>query len=344
MSGIRALSKTQLGLESGGASAGSAVAATRIWRGPVAMPEDAREFAFVPEDVAYLGGTNRSNVAKLQANVAFPETVATFEQLPIVLMCALENVSAGTSDGAGSGVLFTYDYPTTAKQAIRTLTIEGGDDQRVDEVEYAFVSDFTIKGAAGQPVTIASNWIGRQLTDAEFTTTGVTLPTVEEINFGRSYLYIDPITSGTTGLGATVKSNTLLGFSLTSKSGWVPVFTPAGTGLFFDFIKYVANEEPKLEITFEHDGSAETEITAARAETPRLLRLDINGTTLGTAGSFTTKKVRLNLAGKWEGPLKPIGEQDGNDIVTGTFAVRYDETASFRGQIQVVSETGAPIT
>ena len=337
MPGIRALAKTQIGLET---TAGTAVASTRIWRGPVAMPEDAREFAFVEENVGYLGGTNRSNVAKVLANVAFPETEATFEQLPVILMCALQNTTAGVSDGAGSDYVYTYTYPTTSKNTIRYLTIEGGDDQRVDEVEYAFVDEFTIKGAAGEPVTMEASWIGRQVTDAEFTTTGVTLPLVEEMNFGKSFLYIDSV-AGTHG--GTVKSNTLLGFSYQSKSGWIPVFTPAGTGLFFDFAKYVGNEEPKLEITFEHDGSAETEVAAQRAETPRLIRLDINGSTLATAGTaFTTKKVRFDLAGKWESFAK-IDEQNGNDIVTGVYAVRYDETAAWRGVIRVVNESATVI-
>jgi hypothetical protein len=341
MPGIRALSKTQFGLESMGTSAGTAVVTTRIWRGPVAMPEDAREFSFVEENVGYAGGTTRTNVPKLQANIAFPETPLTLEQLPLVLMCAIQSTTAGSADGSGSDKIYTYTYPTTSKNSIRTMTIQGGDDQRVDAVSYAFVDEFTIKGAAGEPVTIESSWIGRTLTDAEFATTGVTLPTVNELNFGQSYLYIDAV-SGTHG--ATVKSNTLLGFSFTSKSGWVPVFTPAGTAVYFDFIKYTGNEEPKLEVTFEHDGSAETEITAYRAETPRLIRLDVNGAALGTVGTaFTTNKLRLDLAGKWES-FSVIDEQDGNDIVTGTFAVRYDETAAWRGQIKCVSETSTVIS
>jgi hypothetical protein len=344
MPGIRALAKTQFGLESMGSSAGTAVAASRVWRGPVAMPEDAREFSFVEENVGILGGTNRSNVAKLQANITLPETVATFEQIPLVLMCALESVTAGTSDGVGSDYIYQYDYPTTAVQTIRTMTIEGGDNQRVDEVEYAFVDEFTIKGAAGEPVTIESSWIGRQLTDCEFTTTTgglAALTSVEEINFGKSYLYID--TSGTT-VGTTVKSNTLLGFSFASKSGWIPVFTPAGTGLYFDFPKYVANEEAKLEVTFEHDGTAEAEITAYRAETPRKIRVKCQGATLGTAGTLYSKKeLDIDIAGKWESFAK-IDEQDGNDIVTGVLAMRYDEDAAFRGRITVVNELSTMIS
>jgi hypothetical protein len=336
MPGIRALAVTKLGLE---ITSGTAVSATRVWRGPVAMPEDAREMTFVEENTGYIGGTNRSNVAKKQANIAFPETPATFEQLPIILMCAIENVTAGTADGTGSGYVYQYDYPTTSKNTIRTLTIEGGDDQRVDEAEYAFVTDFTIAGAAGGPVNMSANWTGRQLTDAEFSTSGVTLPTVEEMNFGKSYLYIDAV-SGTHG--GTVKSNTVLGFSFQSNSGWMPVFTPVGTDVYFDFAKYVGNEEPKLEVTFEHDSSAETEITAYRAETPRLIRLDINGATLTTASNFTTKKLRFDLAGKWES-FSTIDEQDGNNTVTGVFAVRYDETAGWRGQIKVVNESATVI-
>ena len=334
MPGIRALAATKLGLE---LTSGNAVSATRVWRGPVAMPEDAREVTFVDENVGYIGGGNRVITYKEQANISFPDTPATFEQLPLVLMCAIEDVTAGTADGTGSGYTYQYDYPSSAKQTIRTMTIEGGDDQRVDEVNYAFVTDFTLAGAAGGPVNLSSNWTGRTVTDAEFSTTGVTIPVVDELVFSKSYLYID---STIGSLGSSVQSETVLGFNFNSRSGWIPVFTAAGEP-YFEFAKYVGNEEPTLEITFEHDANAETEITAFRAETARAIRLDINGPALGTSGdgsTYTTKKVRIDAAGTWEN-FSVIGEQDGNDIVTGTFRMRYDSTMDFRGQIKVVNES-----
>ncbi len=336
MPGIRALAVTKLGLE---VTAGTGVPASRVWRGPVAMPEDAREITVVPENIGYIGNGARVITMREQANIAFPETPATFEQLPLVLMCALENVTAGTADGTGSGYVYTYDYPSSAKQSICTMTIEGGDDQRVDEVNYAFVTDFSLAGAAGEAVNLTSNWIGRTCTDAEFTTQGVTIPAVDELVFSKSKLYID---NSYASIGSTLKSQTVLGFNFASKSGWIPVFTAAGQR-YFDFAKYVGNEEPTLEITFEHDSSAETEITAWRAETERAIRLDIDGAALATAGTaYSTKKVRLDLAGIWE-KFGVVDEQDGNNTVTGTFRVLYSPTFNFRGQIVVVNETATVI-
>jgi hypothetical protein len=61
---------------------------------------------------------------------------------------------------------------------------------------------------------------------------------------------------------------------------------------------------------------------------------------LTTAGTFTTKKVRIDLAGKWES-FDKIGEVNGNDIVTGTFRAGYNPTAAKFAEIKVVNQTAS---
>jgi len=183
-------------------------------------------------------------------------------------------------------------------------------------------------GVAGEIVTteaLVNESVGTAFTIQDWFAggpTGLTLPTLEVMNFGKSKLYIDLI-AGT--LGATLKSNTLLGFDLTIKTGWYPVFSGDGN-LYFGFIK-CAEPSVVLDVTFEHDGTARAEKAFYRALTSRLLRLKVEGTALGTAGTYTYKTFIADLAGKWT-KFSVLGEQNGNDIVTGTFTSRYNATAA----------------
>jgi hypothetical protein len=162
------------------------------------------------------------------------------------------------------------------------------------------------------------------------------LPTVEEMPFGKSQLAIDVI-GGT--MGATNKANTLLGWDLTLKTGWRGV--PSGDGnLSFGFVK-CADPELTLDITFEHNGSARAEKAFWRSQTARKLQLKVLGSALATAGSVYTYKTFLaNLCGKWS-KFSVLGEQDGNDIVTGMFVSKYDPTAALFATLIVVNEVAA---
>ncbi len=328
MAGIRKLRKIQLFLET---AAGTAGAATTIWRGQGTI-EDQRQVIFPDEDIGYLSGVDRAYTPNLLAALTMDDTPATFEQLPYLLAAGVENVVSGTTDTGGSGKIYTYTMSTTAAQTLKTYTIEGGDNQEVEEMEYSFVESFNLTGSSSEAVMMGAEWKGRQVTVSGFTTTA-TLPAVEEILFNKAVLYID--TAGGT-IGTTTKSNTLLGFDLAVTTGVVPVF--AGDGqLYFSFTK-IAEPEVTLGVTFEHDATSAAEKVAWRANTARQVRLKINGSALTTAGSgYTYKTLIVDLAGKWE-TFDKIDEQDGNDIVTGTLRARYNSTAALFAEFVVVNE------
>jgi hypothetical protein len=96
-----------------------------------------------------------------------------------------------------------------------------------------------------------------------------------------------------------------------------------------------------LDITFEHDGSAAAQKVIWRAQTPRKIQLLCQGLALATPGTaYTYKTMIINLVGKWE-KFSKLGDQDGNDIVTGTFRAKYNATAADSGQIIIVNEIAA---
>jgi len=326
--GIKALRRIQIGLET---TAGTNAAATTYWRG-VGTLQDNREVTFPEEDVGYLSGVDRTYVAKLEAELEMEETEATFEQLPIVLSAGVKNVVSPATDTGGSGKIYTYTFPTTAANDIKTYSIEGGDNQQAEELSYGFVRSFSLRGAPGEAVKIGATWCGRQVATTTFTTS-LSVPTVEEIFFGKAKLYID--TAGGT-MGTTIKANTLLGFELAVDTGWLPVYSADGE-LYFGFAKSVG-PEVTLNITFEHNATAVAEVAAWRAETARQIRLQVLGNALATSGSdHVYKTLRIDLVGKWES-FEKLAEMDGNDVVTGLFRARYDATAAKFAEIVVVNE------
>lgn len=327
MAGVKALRKLQLGKET---TAGTAVAATTVWRG-LGTIEDTREVVFAEEDVGILGGTDRAYTPVLGGSITFEDTEATYEQVLHVFEAGIKAVGTGSTDTGGSGKIYTYAFPTTSQNTVRTYTIEGGDDQQAEEMEYSFVEKFSITGAPKEAVKISADWVGRQVTSAAFTGS-IALPAVEEILFGDATLSIDAV-GGT--LGAGTVASTLLGFNMEATTGRQGVFT--GDNKYFTFDKGVS-PEITLEVTFEHNSSAGTEKAAWRAGTARKLRLMMEGSALTTTGAtYSNKALIIDLAGKWE-KFDKLDEADGNDIVTGTFRARYNSTAALFASITVVNE------
>ncbi len=329
--GIKALRKILLGYET---STGGSVAATAIWRGEGTI-QDTREVIHPVEDVGYLSGTTRTYTPSVGAEIEFSETPATFEQIGYILEAGVKMVAAPTADGGGTDKIYPYTFPTTGSNSIRTYTIQGGDNIQQEQMSYAFVTEFGLSGTSKQAVMMSAKWVGQQVSLGTFTTP-VALPTVETILFNNAKLYIDAI-GGT--IGTTLKSATLLGFDLKATTGYTPVFTGDGN-LYFSFHKQVMPEFV-LTVTFEHDATSVAEKAAWRAETPRKLRLKIDGSTVQTPGViYSAKSLIIDAIGKWE-TFEKLDERDGNDIVTGTMRVRFDSTANSNGQIVVVNELTA---
>lgn len=329
---IKALRKVQLGGET---TAGTAVAADTIYRVENAMLKDDRVKVAPGEDVGNLGGLNRQYESFLGGSLSMPEHPLNFEQSLHVFEAGIKAVQTPSADTGGSGKIYVYPFPTTSVNTPKTYTIEGGDDQQAEEMEFAFVKSFTISGGPKEALMLSAEWEGRQVAPTTFTA-GLSAPSVEEVLFSKGEIYIDDV-GGT--LGATKKSNTLMGMTLNVTTGFQSV--PAACGQkYFAFVKQT-KPEVTLNVTFEHDASAVAEIAAWRAGTARQIRLLFVGSSLTTAGAtYSAKSFIVDLAGKWES-FDAIGETDGNDIVSGTFRAGFDSTANLFGNITVVNELAA---
>ena len=183
---------------------------------------------------------------------------------------------------------------------------------------------------------MSAEWIGRQVATGTFTAlTAGSLDAVTEMSFGNSTLYIDT-TGGT--FGGTQKTSTLLGFDLSVSGCAKPVFTGDGE-LYFTFVQALF-PELKLDLTLEYDTTGVGAVQDFRDQDERLLRLKVEGASLSTASSYSKKTLIIDMAGQFSDP-QPLGDIDGDDVVTVTFNGRYNETASDLGKFIVVNELSA---
>lgn len=304
MAGIKALKRYQLGAET---TPGTAVAATTRWRGPAPGFTPDSPIERVEEDVAYLSPVIRTYKPYEGVTIPFPQTPATFEQLPYVLEAAID-AATPAQDGTGSGYVYEYALPTTSKPTVRTYTIEAGDDQAAEEAEYCFVETFTLSGQTRQAVMMESTWRGRQITAGGAFTAGLQLPTVENILFANTKLYVDD-SAGV--VGTTQLSGLLLSWQLQIQTGIVAKWTGDGS-LAFNHLEYTM---PQVSLTLRmlHTADLVAEVAKARAEEIRLIRLDIEGRKLATSDSFSNKLLRIDLAGTWEQP-GALDDDDGSSV------------------------------
>lgn len=329
MPGVIPLSYIQLGRES---TAGTAVAATHIWRG-MGWLKDTRIVEPIEEHVGLLVPTDRQHISWLEAAFAFDSTPMTFEQLPHLCEAGIEAVNSA-QDGAGSDYIRDYELPFSSQPTIKTYTMEGGDNQQNEEAEYCFVTEFTLEGKQKEAWKMSANWLGRQV--AKSTKTGsLTLAEVESALFSKTKLYID---DGGGTIGSTQVTATLLEAKLNVKTGLQ--YIPVGDGnLYFNSVKNVG-PEVTLELTLEHNASAVAEKDAWKAETVRLIRLLIEGSTVASAGTTYSKKtIIIDLAGKWQS--FETGDSDKDVVQKGTFRAGYNATDALFMNLVCVNEVAS---
>lgn len=329
--GIKALRQILLGRES---TAGTAVAATTLWRGTGTLQDD-RVMKFPAEDVGILTGVDRSYVPKLAGSLLLESVPATYQQFPHILEMGVKTASV-SADGAGSDFIYEYAFPTTAANTIKTYTIETGDNNEAEEMEYSFVTDFTLTGDEGEAWMMSANVIGRQVTVTTFTATAAVVPAVEEMLFQKTKLYID---AATAAWGGTLKSSTLLAAQFTYKTGNKAIFAADGQ-LYFSAHKSIA-PEIRLKLTFEHDTIGAAQKVLARAQTAQKIRLLTTGNAFTSAGTtYSVSTMIIDVVGKYE-KFNKISERNGNDIIEFDFVGRYNADAGSAGLIYIVNELSA---
>lgn len=350
MPGVKELRSLRLKAE---ATPGTPVAPRFLWRGPVEGIDDQRELDTVEEQVGIYGGTDRSYIPKLMAELPIPETEATYEQLPdLFMMCGFGTSGggnrAGSAQGAsGSTVVFTLPIPASTAPVTYSYTAEVGDasgaNNNAEFMPYALCKDLTLTFEGGAAVKVEATLFGRYgtATNAEgsFSAAG-TLVAVEEILSGNGTVYLSPVT-GAFGNNKVTAGN-ILGGKVHFAPKWEPKF-PVDAGVLHFHTAVFTGCDIDGEFTIEHQisgtfgasGSAGV-VEKWRQEQPFLMRIDVPGGAIAEGTTYLNKLIRIDL------PIKviktaPLSDMNGNDIRVFSWESRYNESsaASGRGTVLV---------
>lgn len=294
----------QLGRES---TAGTAVAATTIWRGAFGGFKDERKREVAEEDVGILVNTERTYDTMYGASVQIPDTPLTFEQVLHLFEAGIGTVSP---TGAGPYVYAYAPSLTDTPNTLKTYTLRIGNkvataDQRI--IPYGTMKEIKLSGKQGEAWMMGGSWQGNRVTTGSLTA-ALSLASVEEAIFAKTSLYID--NSGGT-IGTTQKSGVLMGFEMTYNTG--VEYVPVGDGNLYA----VAHKQGKPTINFsltlelEQDTGVSTvnaERTLYESNTLRLIQLSIAGS--------SSRALVLKLAAKYDSVSEPSKEGDHNTTVT----------------------------
>jgi len=326
--GIKRLQRIQFGKES---VAGTAVAATTRWRGAGTMLDDQRKIEEIEELMGIIDGADRTAVVQLLGMITLADTPLTSDQLQYLLVMGAGGPTTGSADGAGSDKIYVTNFPTTAKPTTTPYTIQAGDDFEVEQMEYTVCTKITLKGAMGQTCKMGGTLLGRQVARLGGGFAAATIPAIGEFPTQSGKLYMDAI-GGT--YGATQVSTTLIAWQVDIEFHWQPVFTMDGN-LYFAYPSYTG-QKISGQITYLNDTPADGNTGALvdfRAQTPKLMRIDLTGGAVTTPGTtYSTRKCLIDLPVKLLNP-GPLGDDNGNDIRVFKFRSRYNTTAANAGKI-----------
>ncbi len=330
-SGVKNLKKVQLGRQTNN----TAVAATTIWRGPAMTVKDERVMVRPKEDIGVSSLTNRAYTPKLLGSLAFPSTEATFQQIQHFLEAGVKTVTP-VADGVGTDFINTYPLPSVDANSTKLYTIESGNNKIEEELDCAFLVDFTLTGKKNEAWMLEGNWHGRQCQVTSFTGS-LSAPTVSEMLFNKSKFYIDNV-GGT--IGSTQIANAVIGAVIKVTTGLKAQFTADGE-LYFTFVDFIG-AKASLELTLLHNATTAAERVLWRSNTPRQIRTLIEGKAFGTPGTTYSKETFItDMAGLYTQFGEPNEEDEGSDAMKVTFEAGYDSTAALFCNFLLANELSA---
>jgi hypothetical protein len=332
--GIKTFRQLQLNRES---AIGTPGASWFNWRG-LGLLDDQRVGVFPEEDIGIFGGTDRQYFPQLRGELNMPSHAATFELIGHILDAGIARATPA-ADGGGTGFIRTYTMPIVAADAVdaddlQTYHVKQGDNVAVDITGGAFVKSFALEGTQNEPWMLSATWETQEVADDGVGFVEATVPLVEEMMFNLSTIFID---DDDAAHGYTQAEVVLTNATLNIETGWQALFTADGS-LAYSNIKQRA-PEIMLNVTLEMTAAvAAAERENWRTSVPRLIRLVLEGSELTTEGTdYANKTLIIDLAGKWD-KFDPLGDDDGDDIVTAQFRCRYNEESASFFEMVLVNE------
>lgn len=317
-------SKVQYGKET---THGTSVAATKIYLGKTPAVKTDRK-PIIPEENV---GIRAKGVRAVTHQYLYNNTLSTehgyFQQLPFLFGCGLKGGVTPSEQTPSQGDYLWTQTPSLVAGVSNnpdSATIELGDDTQAYKSEYAMFERIRISGQVSQgmeasPVNVEADFFGRQLTAGSFTA-ALSLPAAEPMNAKLARLYVD---TAWAGIGVTELTNILRGFDIEIVTGVHPKFAGSGNKYFNGHGEGLITVTSQF--TLEGTSAATALLTAHQAATFQAVRLQINGSQIGTGVNHSLK---IDVGGVWES-LSPLGGEDRTDnLLTATLIDQYDSTGA----------------
>jgi hypothetical protein len=340
--GAEVFRRIQIGKEN---TRGSAVAADKRLFGTLTMTADKPRYSRETEERNSLAVAQLGSALSQRASMRY-EGAATFEQIIHFLLMGVKGgvtptqPSPSTVDGSPSVRLWTFQPTLSTRNAPNAYTVEYGDDIQAFRSKFGMVEELEITIPKDEEVRITANLFGHFPTTVSFTT-GSSVAAVEEIVGTKGTIYID---STWGARGGTQKSNLLINARLRTPTGYAPVRYHDGALDFSNFSE--TRRSLEVELTYISQADAVTEWKAYRDGTLRIIRLQVDGSTLGatsTEGALS-KFLRLDMALQYTEPPEVFGgAEDGENVIrlTGRTFQTESSTGGERDFIWAVQNTVA---
>jgi hypothetical protein len=326
-----------------------------LFRGNGDLIDDKRELKRAEEQIGIFGGSDRTYIPKLMAELQLASTEATFEQLSdLFLMAGIGTTGggnrAGSAQGAsGSSVIFQLAVPAFTAPVTYSYTAEAGDgtasnDGWTEVIEYLLADELKLSFKGGEAMMVSASLTGRQGTPTNavgsFTNVG-TVPSVETILASAGSFWLAPSGSGF-GTQQVTPGNILAG-EVTFKPRWARKWT-VDSGLLVFATAVFAGIDISGQLTLEGQSSgtygaygSAAQVEKWRGQIAQMLTATWRGAAITEGTTILNKELTIQLPIKWES-FDKVGDLDGNDIRVGKFFSEYnlDAPAAGRGTIRIV--------
>lgn len=330
MPGVAPLTHFQLGVES---TAGTAVATTRE------LYPDGTGHIDPGTQVGFHEGAQRGTFSNITHATSLMEAPAisyssdpshgvTFDELVIP---GSQLIAGETGAGTADDKTWTFT-PAQTTHTFDTYTLNVGDGTQNFEIDYGFMTGFSLSGGFDDLTQMSGEWVGQEIAktsvDAVAANDGVKIP---------SALWTIKYATSQSGLaGASALGNTLRSWTLDVDTGLRPRFYADGNRFFG---QAVASENlgGTLSMVWDSTSDAVTQYDRYEAQSVSFFRLAATGPSLG-GSSYS---AQIDVAVIWES-VEPIGsESDGvNEYILNGRLV-YDATWANALELTVVNSLAA---
>lgn len=327
------LSSVQMGLEG---TPGILVPATYKWFGNATMEFlEAPILAGFEYAQGFSGGVIESTfISDAGSRLTLTDTDFSAEQGIWLFNMGVKAVTAA----ATATTSYTFSFPTTAANSVSAFTWEMATAAQEYEFGYGTCTNFNLHGDVGaNNGRILCNAVieGRASAASTKTASLGNIAGMTPLNMNYATIHFDA--AGTAAGTAAATAAILRAFSLDVVTGWTLRRYADGRAAKDGSVAVYSNYEITGELQFDLDSATVTRIANARAATPEIVALKLNGP--------SSRLVNIKLPVSWSG----IGilNENNDGIVSVSMPIRagYSSTTTAQGpEIYIVAASELTVT